>query len=98
MSANPHVVTADTEFLWDHAPQPLRRGTIIDVPPGSALEHAIGRDKLKPLYGAPPVTVPLASEPAPEPVPEPAQEPVQEKAPAPRSPAKAAAKGGGDAT
>ena len=57
MSANPHVVTADTVFMWDHASQRLGRGTIIDVPPGSALLAAIGRDKLKPLFGAPPVTV-----------------------------------------
>jgi hypothetical protein len=90
MAGNPRVVTADATFTWDHAPQRLGRGTIIDVPADSALEAAIGRDKLIPLYGAPPVTVPLASEPAPE--------PAQEKLPAPRSPAKAAAtaKGGQD--
>jgi len=89
MSANPHVVTMDTTFTWDHAPQRLGRGTILDVPPDSALLAAIGADKLIPLHGAPPV--PQASEPAPE--------PAQEKAPAPRSPAKtaAAAKAGKDA-
>jgi len=86
MSAHPHVVAADTVFLWDHVPTRLGRGTIIDVPPGSPLQAAIGADKLIPLYGAPPVTVPLASEPAPESVPEPAvtaPEPVQEEAPEP---------------
>ena len=57
MAGSPRIVTADATFTWDHASQSLRRGTIIDVPPGSALEHAIGRDKLKPLFGAPPVTV-----------------------------------------
>ena len=67
MAGNPRVVTAEATFLWDHAPQRLGRGTIIDVPAGSALERAIGADKLIPLYGAPPVTVPQASEPAPEP-------------------------------
>jgi hypothetical protein len=92
MGGNPRVVTADTVFLWDHAPQRLGRGTIIDVPAGSALEKAIGAERLIPLYGAPAIAVPQASEPAPE--------PVQEKEKAPRSPAKAtaAAKGGGDAT
>ena len=92
MGGNPRVVTADTVFLWDHAPQRLGRGTIIDVPAGSALEKAIGPERLIPLYGAPAIAVPQASEPAPE--------PVQEKEKAPRSPAKAtaAAKGGGDAT
>ena len=90
MAGNPRIVTADVVFTWDHAPQRLGRGTIIDVPAGGALERAIGADRLIPLYGAPPVTVPLASEPAPE--------PAQEKAPAPRSPAKAtaAAKSGQD--
>lgn len=87
MAGNPRIVTADATFMWDHAPQRLGRGTIIDVPPGGALERAIGADKLKPLFGAPPVTVPLVSEPAPEPAPV----PVQEKAPAPRNPARAAA-------
>ena len=67
MAGNPRVVTAEATFLWDHAPQRLGRGTIIDVPAGSALERAIGADKLIPLYGAPPVTVAQASEPAPEP-------------------------------
>jgi hypothetical protein len=92
MGGNPRVVTADVKFTWDHATQRLGRGTIIDVPAGSALEHAIGPERLIPLYGAPPAAVPQASEPEPE--------PAQEKVSAPRSPAKAtaAAKGGGDAT
>ena len=86
MAGNPRIVTADAVFMWDHAPQRLGRGTIIDVPAGSALEAAIGPERLIPLHGAPPVT--QASEPV--------QEPVQEKAP--RSPAKAAAaKAGKDA-
>ena len=83
MGGNPRVVTADVKFTWDHATQRLGRGTIIDVPADSPLERAIGRDKLIPLYGAPAAAVPQASEAAPE--------PAQEKAPAPRSPAKAAA-------
>jgi hypothetical protein len=57
MAGNPRIVTADATFTWDHASQRLGRGTIIDVPAGSALERAIGTDKLIPLYGAPPVTV-----------------------------------------
>jgi hypothetical protein len=81
MSAHPHVVTADAVFTWDHVPSRIGRGTILDVPPDSPLMAAIGADKLKPLYGAPPVTVPLAAEPAPEP----------EPAKAPRGTAKAAA-------
>ena len=88
MSAHPHVVAADAVFTWDHVPTRLGRGTIIDVPPDSPLMAAIGPDKLKPLYGAPPVTVPLDSEPAPE--------PAREKEKAPRSPARAAARAGKD--
>jgi hypothetical protein len=90
MGANPRVVTADATFTWDHATQRLGRGTIIDVPAGSALERAIGAERLIPLYGAPAAAVPQASVPVPE--------PVQEKEKAPRSTAKAtaAAKSGGD--
>ena len=88
MGENPRVVTADTTFLWDHAPQRLGRGTIIDVPAGGALEQAIGRDKLKPLFGAPPVTVPLASVPAPEPAQAAGDAPEDGREAAPQPPAR----------
>jgi hypothetical protein len=49
----------DTVFRWDGAPQRLARGTVLDVPPGSALLAAIGPQNLAPL-GA------KAAQPAPE--------------------------------
>lgn len=49
MGANPRVVTADTTFRWDGAMQRLPRGQVINVPAGSALEAAIGLDRLIPL-------------------------------------------------
>jgi len=66
MGENPRIVTADVTFTWDHAPQRLGRGTIIDVPADSHLERAIGPDKLIPLYGTPdaaPKAVTAAAEP-----------------------------------
>jgi hypothetical protein len=104
MSANPQVVTVDTTFTWDHAPQRLARGTILDVPPDSALLAAIGAHRLVPMFGAPAT---VAAEPAEEPqdAPEAGREsavtvPAQVAAAAPKSPAKAAAApdaGGGEA-
>jgi hypothetical protein len=54
MAGNPRIVTHDATFLWDHVTQRLHRGQVIDVPAGSALEMAIGPDKLTPLFGHPP--------------------------------------------
>jgi hypothetical protein len=40
MASNPCIVTADTVITWDHSSQRVARGTIVDIPPGSALEAA----------------------------------------------------------
>jgi hypothetical protein len=49
MGIYPRVVAADTVFYWDHVLQRLPRGLVLDVAPGSALEAAIGADRLSPL-------------------------------------------------
>jgi hypothetical protein len=54
MSQNPRVVALDTVFYWDHVIQRLPRGTVIDVPEGSALEAAIGASRLVPLGASAP--------------------------------------------
>lgn len=64
MAAGACIVAADTDFTWDGATQHLARGTLIHVMPGSALEEAIGRERLVPLYGAPPVVTAAAQEEA----------------------------------
>lgn len=84
MGANPRVVTADVTFPWDGVQWRLQRGQIIDVPPGSALEQAIGADLLVPLGGAAPAPQPAA--PAAE------ETPAQEAQPVPIGKARAAAK------
>jgi hypothetical protein len=58
MSANPRVVAVDTVFRWDGAPQRLARGTVLDVPPGSALLAAIGPRNLVPLGAKTPLPEP----------------------------------------
>lgn len=70
MSANPCVVQADIAFTWDGVPWRLQRGQVIDVPPGSALEQAIGASMLAPLNGparAAEAAPQDAAAPAPEP-------------------------------
>lgn len=52
MGISPRVVTEDVTFLWDGVPQRLPKGQVIDVAPGSALERAIGAQRLVPLPGA----------------------------------------------
>jgi hypothetical protein len=79
MAGNPRTVTADVVFTWDGVSQRLPRGQAIDVTPGSALEAAIGRDRL----------VPLGLTSALPPVEPPARKPQQEEPPA--APPKAAA-------
>jgi hypothetical protein len=64
MAASPRVVTADTRIMWDGVPQRLPRGQVIDVPPGSALEEAIGTENLVPL-GATATSRPAAEPAAP---------------------------------
>jgi len=51
MAANPRIVTADRQIFWDGVQQRLPKGQQIDVPPGSALEAAIGVQFLIPLPG-----------------------------------------------
>ena len=46
MAANPRMVTSDTTFTYDGVSQRVQKGTIIDVPSGSALETAIGTGNL----------------------------------------------------
>lgn len=63
MSGNPRVVAVDTTFTWDHAPQRLARGTVIDVPARSALEKAIGAGNLVPLRAVTEQPSPAVQEP-----------------------------------
>lgn len=93
MGANPRIVTEEVVFLWDGVTQRLPRGQVMDVTPGSALEAAIGVQRLRPL-GA---VAPQSPAPAPEPE-KPAEAPAKQEAapqekpePAPAK-AKAAAK------
>jgi hypothetical protein len=41
MAANPQLVTADTTITYDGVSQRVTRGTVIDVPAGSALATAL---------------------------------------------------------
>lgn len=52
MAANPCVVAVETWIHWDGVAQRLPRGQVMDVVPGSALERAIGAERLVPLGGA----------------------------------------------
>jgi hypothetical protein len=36
------MVQSDTPVVWDNNLTVVRRGTIVDIPPGSALEEAYG--------------------------------------------------------
>jgi hypothetical protein len=64
MAGNPRTVTQDTVFTWDGVSTRLARGQAIDVTPDSALERAIGRDRLVPL--GPTSALPPAEQPARE--------------------------------
>jgi hypothetical protein len=50
MAANPRIVRETVTVTWDGGPQRLVKGQVIDVPPGSALEQAIGAGRLEPLF------------------------------------------------
>lgn len=50
MAGNARIVTADVVLLWDGVEQRIAKGTAVDVPPGSALEAAIGTERLVPVY------------------------------------------------
>lgn len=97
MGANPRIVTAETWIQWDGVSQRIPRGQVMDVTPGSALEAAIGLDRLRPLGAVAPH--PPAPEPAPAletaelpPVPEEAPKPAPAK---PKAAAKSPEKDGG---
>jgi hypothetical protein len=51
MSANPRRVTADVTLYWPPGnsafPLYIRKGTVVDVPPGSQLETAYGAGSLQ---------------------------------------------------
>lgn len=49
MAANPKLLNTDVTFTWDGVSQRLQRGTLIDVPAGSALLTAIGSGNLTSL-------------------------------------------------
>jgi hypothetical protein len=66
MAGNPRVVTEDTMVTWDGVRQRLARGTVIDVPQGSALEYAIGAGRLSSLAARAPQPPPAAAEPETE--------------------------------
>lgn len=87
MGANPRIVTAETWIQWDGVSQRIPRGQVMDVTPGSALEAAIGLDRLRPLGTVAP------QPPAPPAEPPPALEtvelpPVPDETPKPAAPAK----------
>lgn len=46
MAANPKLVTTDITVTWDGVSQRIPRGTVIDVPAGSALLTALGSGNL----------------------------------------------------
>jgi hypothetical protein len=45
------IVTETRHILWDGVTQRLRKGQVIDVPPGGALEREIGAEYLVPMPG-----------------------------------------------
>ena len=52
MAANPRMLATDTDVAWDGRIRRYPAGTIIDIPPGSALEAAYGGpDNLVDLSG-----------------------------------------------
>lgn len=64
MAVSPRIVTADVVFTWDGVSQRLPKGQVMDVPPGSALEAAIGLKHLVPLGAV--AAQPPAEKPAPQ--------------------------------
>jgi hypothetical protein len=49
MAANPQLVKTDITVTWDGVSQRIPRGTVIDVPAGSALLTALGSTNLTAL-------------------------------------------------
>jgi hypothetical protein len=52
MGLSPRIVTETRLILWDGVTQRLPKGQVMDVPPGSPLEAAIGAEFLVPMPGA----------------------------------------------
>jgi hypothetical protein len=84
---SPRIVTENVTFLWDGVTQRLPKGQVMDVPPGSALEAAIGLHRLVP-YGAPAPQPPVEETPAVKPAEAVPQEETPVAVPRPRTPAK----------
>jgi hypothetical protein len=42
MAANPRIVVSDVNVSWDGGTTTIPKGTIVDIPAGSALEAAYG--------------------------------------------------------
>jgi hypothetical protein len=84
---SPRIVTEDVTFLWDGVTQRLPKGQVMDVPPGSALERAIGLHRLVP-YGVPAAQPPVGETPAVKPAEAVPQEETPVAVPRPRTPAK----------
>jgi hypothetical protein len=52
MSENPRILQTDTVVVWDRGANLVKRGTIVDIPEGSALEQAYGGPgNLAPISG-----------------------------------------------
>jgi predicted methyltransferase len=92
MGLNPRIVTQDRLISWDGVMQRLPKSQVIDVPPGSALERAIGAEFLVPLGAVaaqPPAEVP--AEPEAKPAKEPSAREAVSAAEPPAAPPKPAA-------
>lgn len=51
MASNPRLVAQDTTVAWDGATFLVPKGTIVDIPAGSALETAYGLSNLVSIGG-----------------------------------------------
>lgn len=97
MAGSARIVTEDVALFWDGVSQRLPKGQVMDVPPGSALEAAIGLDHLVPLGAV--TAQPLTQEAAPteEAAPKEETKPAAKEAEAvPPKPAPVKAKDAGD--
>ena len=63
MAANPRMLAVDTTVVWDGVSTFVPKGTIVDVPAGSALETAYGLGNMVPLSGTSPEVVSGDTEP-----------------------------------
>jgi hypothetical protein len=63
MAANPRMLSVDTTITWDGVQTFVPKGTIVDVPAGSALETAYGLGNLVALSATSPEVVSGDTEP-----------------------------------